>query len=187
VIRPPSGCSRPAIERQRHLLSRWADYLERPVEKAAQIEVAGVLPTVGRCRHEARDAIDCADAEEVGERPAGNGGPYSARSRLGGHAPTTQRVGRSLPFSDERHLQAHHWLVEEAYILDAQNYEEWLALLAEDIHYIMPVRSPPRSPPATTPRPAWPLRRIQVPLTGSSRLPLSAFPARFSVAALTLT
>jgi 3-phenylpropionate/cinnamic acid dioxygenase small subunit len=72
--------------------------------------------------------------------PSGNGGPYSAQSTLGGHAPTTARTGRSLPFSDERHLQAHHWLVEEAYILDAQNYEDWLELLAEDIHYIMPVR-----------------------------------------------
>jgi phthalate 3,4-dioxygenase subunit beta len=70
----------------------------------------------------------------------GNGGPYSADSPLGGHAPTLQRTGRSLPFSDERHLQAHHWLVEEAYTLDAQRYEDWLALLAEDVHYIMPVR-----------------------------------------------
>jgi phthalate 3,4-dioxygenase subunit beta len=70
----------------------------------------------------------------------GNGGPHSADSPLGGHAPTLQRTGRSLPFSDERHLQAHHWLVEEAYTLDAQRYEDWLALLAEDVHYIMPVR-----------------------------------------------
>ncbi len=53
--------------------------------------------------------------EKLGTRPTGNGGPYSAQSRLGAHAPTTQRTGRSLPFSDERHLQAHHWLVEEAY------------------------------------------------------------------------
>lgn len=78
--------------------------------------------------------------EKVGAKPTGNGGPYSAASSLGGHAPTTERIGRSLPFSDQRHLQAHHWLVDEAYVLDAQNYEEWLDLLAEDIHYIMPVR-----------------------------------------------
>lgn len=76
----------------------------------------------------------------VDARPTGNGGPYSAQSRLGGHAPRTARVGRSLPFDDPRHLQAHHWMVEEAYILDAQNYEDWLDLLTEDIHYIMPVR-----------------------------------------------
>ena len=55
-------------------------------------------------------------------------------------APSLRRTGRSLPFSDERHLQAHHWLVEEAYILDGQHYDDWLALLAEDIRYLMPVR-----------------------------------------------
>jgi 3-phenylpropionate/cinnamic acid dioxygenase small subunit len=73
-------------------------------------------------------------------RPTGNGGPYSAESALGGHAPTLQRSGATLSFSDERHLQMHRWMVDEAYILDAQNYDDWLDLLAEDIHYIMPVR-----------------------------------------------
>lgn len=47
---------------------------------------------------------------------------------------------RSLPFSDERHQEAHHWLVEEAYLLDAQRYDEWLDLLTDDIRYVMPVR-----------------------------------------------
>lgn len=70
----------------------------------------------------------------------GNGGYYSAASSLGAHAPTVQRTGASLPFDDQRHLQAHHWLVEEAYILDAQHYETWLDLLTDDIHYLMPVR-----------------------------------------------
>lgn len=51
-----------------------------------------------------------------------------------------RRAGRALPFSDERHQQAHHWLVEEAYLLDAQSYEEWLDLLTDDIRYAMPVR-----------------------------------------------
>jgi 3-phenylpropionate/cinnamic acid dioxygenase small subunit len=50
------------------------------------------------------------------------------------------RTGRSLPFGDDRHLAAHQWLVDEAYLLDAQLYEEWLALLADDIRYLMPVR-----------------------------------------------
>lgn len=50
------------------------------------------------------------------------------------------RTGRSLPFSDERHLLAHRWLVDEAYLLDAQDYEPWLDLLADDIRYLMPVR-----------------------------------------------
>ena len=55
---------------------------------------------------------------------SGNGGPYSAQSPLGAHAPTLQRTGRTLPFGDERHLQAHQWLVDEAYLLDAQQYDE---------------------------------------------------------------
>lgn len=65
---------------------------------------------------------------------------YSAQSALGSHAPTLQRTGATLPFGDERHLRVHQWLVDEAYLLDAQRYEDWLALLADDIHYIMPVR-----------------------------------------------
>ncbi|GAB2962158.1 Rieske 2Fe-2S domain-containing protein [Amycolatopsis acidiphila] len=32
---------------QRHLLTRWADYLERPIEKAAQVEVSGVPGAAG--------------------------------------------------------------------------------------------------------------------------------------------
>ncbi len=65
---------------------------------------------------------------------------HSARSVLGGHASRVQRTGRTLPFDDPRHLLAHQWLVDEAWLLDAQAYEEWLDLLSEDIHYLMPVR-----------------------------------------------
>lgn len=64
----------------------------------------------------------------------------SERSVLGAHAARQQRVGKPLPFSDERHLQAHQFLVDEAYLLDAQEYATWLELLSEDIHYLMPVR-----------------------------------------------
>lgn len=64
----------------------------------------------------------------------------SEKSALGAHAPRTERVGKSLPFSDDLHLEAHQWLVEEAYTLDAQEYEDWLERLTDDIHYIMPVR-----------------------------------------------
>lgn len=53
--------------------------------------------------------------------------------------------GISLPFDDARHLAAHRWLVDEMYLLDAQDYESWLNLLADDIDYVMPVR-------VTTPR-----------------------------------
>jgi len=51
-----------------------------------------------------------------------------------------RRVGPALGFGDERHLQAHQWLVEEAYLLDAQRYEHWLALVTDDVRYLMPVR-----------------------------------------------
>ena len=64
----------------------------------------------------------------------------SEQSALGAHAPRTERVGKSVPFSDDLHLEAHQWLVEEAYTLDAQEYEDWLERLTDDIHYIMPVR-----------------------------------------------
>jgi phthalate 3,4-dioxygenase beta subunit len=65
---------------------------------------------------------------------------HSELSRLGGHAPTLQRTGSTLPFSDERHLLAHRWLVDEAYLLDEQDYQSWLDLLTDDVHYLMPVR-----------------------------------------------
>ncbi|RTL66031.1 MAG: 3-phenylpropionate/cinnamic acid dioxygenase subunit beta [Pseudonocardiaceae bacterium] len=71
--------------------------------------------------------------------PAGTA-THSSRSPLGGHAPRQQRVGRTLSFDDPRHLLAHRWLVDEIYLLDAQDYEAWLELLTDDIHYLMPVR-----------------------------------------------
>ncbi len=45
-----------------------------------------------------------------------------------------------MPFNDTRHLQAHQFLVDEAYLLDAQQYELWLETLTDDIRYVMPVR-----------------------------------------------
>lgn len=65
---------------------------------------------------------------------------HSSQSRLGAKASRKTRTGNTLRFSDERHLLAHRWLVDEAYLLDAQAYTEWLSLLADDIHYVMPVR-----------------------------------------------
>lgn len=64
----------------------------------------------------------------------------SSDSPLSAHAPTTRRVGDSLPFDDARHLAAHRWLVDEAYVLDRQDYKSWLDLLTDDIHYYMPVK-----------------------------------------------
>lgn len=62
------------------------------------------------------------------------------KSVLGEHASPFQRVGASVPFADERHLTAHKWLVDETWLFDAQAYQEWLDLLTDDIHYLMPVR-----------------------------------------------
>lgn len=64
----------------------------------------------------------------------------SEQSALGAHAPRTRRIGESLQFNDELHLQAHRWLIDESYLLDAQDYEEWLSHIATDVHYLMPVR-----------------------------------------------
>jgi 3-phenylpropionate/cinnamic acid dioxygenase small subunit len=47
---------------------------------------------------------------------------------------------KPLPFNDTRHLQAHQFLVDEAYLLDAQHYEQWLDTLTDDVRYVMPVR-----------------------------------------------
>jgi phthalate 3,4-dioxygenase subunit beta len=47
---------------------------------------------------------------------------------------------KTLPFNDIRHLQAHQFLVDEAYLLDAQHYDTWLQTLTDDIRYFMPVR-----------------------------------------------
>jgi 3-phenylpropionate/cinnamic acid dioxygenase small subunit len=47
---------------------------------------------------------------------------------------------RPLTYGDPAHQAAHQFLVEEAALLDAGNYEAWLGLLTEDIRYVMPVR-----------------------------------------------
>lgn len=46
----------------------------------------------------------------------------------------------ALPHDDRRHLVAQHFLVEEAAMLDAQCWEQWLGLLHSEIRYVMPVR-----------------------------------------------
>ncbi|MGZ4509783.1 MAG: 3-phenylpropionate/cinnamic acid dioxygenase subunit beta [Mycobacterium sp.] len=45
-----------------------------------------------------------------------------------------------LPFNDVRHLEAHRFLVDEAWLLDAQEYDAWLDTLTDDVRYVMPVR-----------------------------------------------
>jgi phthalate 3,4-dioxygenase subunit beta len=65
---------------------------------------------------------------------------HSAGSALGAAAPGHQRRGDSLPFDDPRHLSVQRWLTDEAWLFDAQAYEQWLDRLTDDVHYLMPVR-----------------------------------------------
>lgn len=46
----------------------------------------------------------------------------------------------ALAHDDPRHLVAHHFLVEEAAVLDARAWEVWLRMLHDDVRYVMPVR-----------------------------------------------
>jgi phthalate 3,4-dioxygenase beta subunit len=47
----------------------------------------------------------------------------------------------SLPFDHPLHLQAHRFLVEEAHALDARDFDAWLAMLAPEVRYQVPVTS----------------------------------------------
>ena len=46
----------------------------------------------------------------------------------------------ALAYDDPRHLAAAHFLVEEAALLDARRWHEWLARMTDDIRYVMPVQ-----------------------------------------------
>lgn len=45
-----------------------------------------------------------------------------------------------LAYGDPAHQAAHQFLVEEAALLDAADFDAWLSLLTDDIRYVMPVR-----------------------------------------------
>lgn len=64
----------------------------------------------------------------------------SDQSPLGQDASKAESVGVALGFDDARHHLAHRWLVEETYVLDHQDYDVWLDMLAADIHYFMPIK-----------------------------------------------
>jgi phthalate 3,4-dioxygenase beta subunit len=49
-------------------------------------------------------------------------------------------MSKPLPYGDPAHLAAHQFLVEEAALLDAADYQGWLDLITEDIRYVMPVQ-----------------------------------------------
>ena len=52
----------------------------------------------------------------------------------------TDRYRPALAHDDPRHLVAQHFLVEEAAMLDAQCWDEWLGVLHPEVRYVMPVR-----------------------------------------------
>ena len=45
-----------------------------------------------------------------------------------------------LPYTSADHQAAHQFLVEEAHLLDTGRFDDWLALLTDDVRYVMPVR-----------------------------------------------
>src|SRR5882724_7275959 len=53
-----------------------------------------------------------------------------------------QRTWADLPLTERAlvHHEVEQFLFEEAALLDARKYREWLGLLADDIHYWMPIR-----------------------------------------------
>jgi 3-phenylpropionate/cinnamic acid dioxygenase small subunit len=55
-----------------------------------------------------------------------------------------------VPYADSLHQEVYQFLVMEALLLDQRRYGEWLALMAEDIVYRMPVRVTTASGDATT-------------------------------------
>ena len=51
-----------------------------------------------------------------------------------------EHVTTRLRMTDPRYAEVHEWLVEEAELLDGHQLEAWLARLADDVTYRMPVR-----------------------------------------------
>ena len=118
--RPPAD--RRAVERSRI-----------GVRRLRRVQPAGAAPAVGRLPRAPGGEAPWTPA------PAAATSPNAARP---GRA-TRRRARRAhaaLAFDDHRHLTAHRWLVDEAYLLDTQDYATWLTLLTEDIRYVMPVR-----------------------------------------------
>lgn len=54
------------------------------------------------------------------------------------------QLGADVPMSVQDRMELQHqveqFLYQEAALLDAREYRQWLSLIAEDIHYWMPIR-----------------------------------------------
>ena len=73
--------------------------------------------------------------------------------------------GLNVDVSPELQLAVERWLYDEAELLDDKRFDEWLDRLAEDIAYLVPIRSnrPPRD---RTPLPAEQSLHIEDDKTG---------------------
>ncbi len=67
--------------------------------------------------------------------------PTEAENALAA-SPEAQSGLAALPLADRMalHFLVEQFLFHEAWLLDQRRYREWLALVAEDIHYWMPIR-----------------------------------------------
>ncbi|MFO1083092.1 MAG: aromatic-ring-hydroxylating dioxygenase subunit beta [Reyranellaceae bacterium] len=67
--------------------------------------------------------------------------PTEAENALAA-SPEAQSGLAALPLADRMalHFLVEQFLFHEAWLLDQRRYREWLALIAEDIHYWMPIR-----------------------------------------------
>jgi 3-phenylpropionate/cinnamic acid dioxygenase small subunit len=50
-------------------------------------------------------------------------------------------AGKALAVSPELQLAVERWLFDEAELLDDKRYDEWLERVAEDVIYLVPIRS----------------------------------------------
>ena len=116
----------------------WSADRRGPASAAGTQAVAGDAPAGrrGRCRHDRRRRLDA-------RRPDSpcNGGPSLGASRaLGAHAPR-----RSGPGGRCRSTTSGTWRPTSGWSTrptssTPRRYEEWLELLTDDVHYLMPVR-----------------------------------------------
>ena len=50
-------------------------------------------------------------------------------------------ISKELDMNDSRQREIEQFLYHEARLLDQRRFHEWIELLADDIHYWMPVRT----------------------------------------------
>lgn len=78
-------------------------------------------------------------ASDIHAIPAGAAEPAAAQ---GDPADSGQATWKALPLPERMalHYRVEQFLYEEADLLDGRHYREWLARVAPDVHYWMPIR-----------------------------------------------